>query len=105
MSKVTELARGPLTHAEALVMYATAAEGATRSELPAMTGLPDTAIEDALAQLVRRGLIHPTGKPAHQPDARPPTPSPHPRPPADQPENTTDRRLTGGRAVSKGANP
>lgn len=71
MSKVIALARGPLSHAEALVMYATAVEGATRSELPAMTGLPDTAIEDALAQLVRRGLIHPTGKPAHQPDARP----------------------------------
>lgn len=69
MSKVIELARGPLTQAEALVMYATVVEGATRGELPATTGLPDKAIEDALAQLVRRGLIHPTGEPPNQRDA------------------------------------
>jgi len=61
LSKVITLARGPLSAAEALVMYATAAEGAARSELPSMTGLPEAAIEDALAQLVRRGLIHPAG--------------------------------------------
>ena len=62
MSNVTALARGPLSDAEALVMYATAAEGAARSELPSMTGLPEAAIEDALAQLVRRGLIHTAGQ-------------------------------------------
>jgi hypothetical protein len=61
LSKVIALARGPLSQAEALVMYATAAEGAARSELPSMTGLPEAAIEDALAQLVRRGLIHAAG--------------------------------------------
>jgi DNA-binding MarR family transcriptional regulator len=71
LSNVIALARGPLSQAEALVMYATAAEGAARSELQSMTGLPEAAIEDALAQLVRRGLIHATGNPVRQMDARP----------------------------------
>ena len=71
MSKVIAIARGPLSHAEALVMYATAAEGAARGDLPSLTGLSEAAIEDALAQLVRRGLIHTTSNPARQTDAPP----------------------------------
>lgn len=57
MSNVTALARGPLSRAEALVMYATAVEDAARGELSALTGLPEMVIDDAIAQLVRRGLI------------------------------------------------
>ena len=60
MTPVIALARGPLSEAEFLVLYAIAAEGAHPSKLRLLTGLTDEAIEDALAQLVRRGLLHRT---------------------------------------------
>ncbi len=60
MTSVIALARGPMSHAEFLVMYALAEEDADPSKLRLLTGLSDEAIEDALAQLVRRGLLHRT---------------------------------------------
>jgi len=60
MTNVIALARGPLSRTEFIVLYAIAAEGADSSKLRLLTGLTDEAIEDALAQLVRRGLLHRT---------------------------------------------
>ncbi len=60
MSNTVALVRGPLSQGEFLVLYAIAAEGADPSRLGLLTGLTDEAIEDALAQLVRRGLLHRT---------------------------------------------
>jgi len=60
VSNTVALVRGPLSQAEFLVLYAIAAEGADPSKLRLLTGLTDEAIEDALAQLVRRGLLHRT---------------------------------------------
>jgi len=60
VTPVIALARGPLSRTEFIVLYAIAAEGADPSKLRPLTGLTDEAIEDALAQLVRRGLLHRT---------------------------------------------
>ena len=60
MTSVISLVRGPLSHAEFLVMYAIFEEDADPSKLRLLTGLSDEAIEDAIAQLVRRGLLHRT---------------------------------------------
>jgi hypothetical protein len=60
VTPVIALARGPLSRTEFIVLYAIAAEGADPSNLWPLTGLTDEVIEDALAQLVRRGLLHRT---------------------------------------------
>lgn len=62
LAEVIALAHGPLSDNEALVMYATAVHGADHRDLPVITGLPEPAVQHALAQLVRRGLIQPHRK-------------------------------------------
>jgi hypothetical protein len=60
LAAVIALAHGPLSDHEALVMYATAVHGTPRCDLPAITGLSELDVQQALAQLVRRGLIRTT---------------------------------------------
>jgi len=60
LAKVIDIAHGPLSDHEALVMYARAVHGTDRGDLPAVTGLSERDVQRALAQLVRRGLIRPT---------------------------------------------
>ncbi len=60
MTNVIRLARDPLSTTEAVVLYASAVVGASAHELPSVTGLGVEAVEDALAGLVRRGLIRAT---------------------------------------------
>jgi hypothetical protein len=63
---------GPLSDHEALVMYATAVAGAEHITLARLTGLTDTDVQAAVAQLTRRGLLsHPAGAAKH-PAAPPP---------------------------------
>ncbi len=57
MATVITLAHSPLSDHEALVIYATAVHGTPRCDLPAITGLSESDVQQALAQLVRRGLI------------------------------------------------
>ena len=59
MTNVIRLARDPLSTTECVVMYATAVVGASPDELPSVTGLAAETVEEALAGLVRRGLIRP----------------------------------------------
>jgi DNA-binding transcriptional MocR family regulator len=74
VTNVIGLVRGPLSPTEAVVLYATAAVGATPSELPSLTGLAEETIEDALAQLVRRGLIQRTPRQVRRTTTRPAAP-------------------------------
>jgi DNA-binding MarR family transcriptional regulator len=57
MTNVIYLARGPLSATETVVLQAIAAAGTDPETLPALTGLAEQDLQDALAQLRRRGLI------------------------------------------------
>jgi hypothetical protein len=71
MATVVDLVAGPLSDHEALVMYATAVAGAEHTSLASLTGLTDTDVQAAVAQLTRRGLLgHPAGA-AKRPAAHP----------------------------------
>ncbi len=77
MAAVIALVDGPLSDHEALVMYATAVAGAEHTSLArltGLTGLTDTDVQAAVAQLTRRGLLsHPAGV-AKRPAAPPSQP-------------------------------
>jgi hypothetical protein len=72
MAAVIALVDGPLSDHEALVMYATAVVGAERTILARLTGLTDSDVQAALAQLTRRGLLNHPASAAEQPAAPPP---------------------------------
>jgi hypothetical protein len=57
MARVVVLVDGPLSDHEALVMYATAVAGVEHTSLASLTGLTDTDVQAAVAQLTRRGLL------------------------------------------------
>ena len=57
MTVVTPLARGPLSYTEQMVLGAIAFTNATVTWIAAATGLDEQAVEIALAQLTRRGLV------------------------------------------------
>jgi len=57
MTNVIYLARGPLSATETVLLQAIAAAGTDPETLPALTGLGEQDLQDAVAQLSRRGLI------------------------------------------------
>lgn len=57
MTNVIYLARGPLSATETVVLQAIASAGTDPETLPALTGLAEQDLRDAVAQLSRRGLI------------------------------------------------
>jgi DNA-binding transcriptional ArsR family regulator len=75
MANVTPLARGPLSASEAALLDAIPLTSTTPQKLAAATGLEQAAVETALAQLYRRGLVRRTpshvrrlsGRPARPP--------------------------------------
>jgi DNA-binding transcriptional ArsR family regulator len=75
MSNVMPLARGPLSASEAAILDAIPLTSTSPQKLQAATGLSDEAVEEALAQLYRRGLVRRTdsqvsrvsGRPARSP--------------------------------------
>jgi transcription initiation factor IIE alpha subunit len=77
LARVTALVRGPLSDHEALLMSAITVHGIRRSDLAALTGVAQREVEDALAQLIRRGLI-PIREPrsSHSKHQWPPRPRP-----------------------------
>lgn len=86
MGELTPLARGPLTPCERAVLDAIGLAQQTHMAVADLAGVSQRQLEDALAQLTRRGLI-PRGEPARRRSAtiralrRRPTP-PKPVPPA-----------------------
>lgn len=57
MTNVIYLARGPLSATETVLLQAITPAGTDPETLPALTGLAEQDLQDALAQLSRRGLI------------------------------------------------
>lgn len=75
MATVVALVVGPLSDHETLVMYATAVAGAEHSNLASLTGLTDTDVQAAVAQLTRRGLLNHPARAPRRPVALPPAPA------------------------------
>ena len=73
-SNVSPLARGPLSTGEAIVLDATALTGSTTLALAGATGMDEVAVESALAQLARRGLVRRSASHARRVGGRPSRP-------------------------------
>jgi DNA-binding MarR family transcriptional regulator len=65
MTVVTPLARGALSYTEQMVLGAVAVTSSTAMWIAAATGLDEQAVEAALAELTRRGLVIRLGGRAH----------------------------------------
>ena len=91
MADVTPLARGPLSHLEMMVLAAVPLTSSTTStdRVALVTSLDRAQVENALAHLHRRGLIHKAGDQVRLAVTRPPGSPPrrHHRP-ADRPAPT-----------------
>lgn len=88
MGELTPLARGPLTPCERAVLDAIPLAHQAHMAVADVAGVSQRQLEEALAQLTRRGLI-PRGQPAVRRRSgtiralrRRPTPPPKPVPPA-----------------------
>lgn len=75
MATVVALVDGPLSDHEALVMYATAVAGPEHTNLASLTGLTNTDVQAAVAQLTRRGLLNHPARAPKRPAMHPPRPS------------------------------